>query len=133
MSTSPRKPASTRASSRDCISYFPNDNLAEAIVRAWSDKSYKDDLLTFGEGNAADWSNHTDQQRDSMLIRTSKALEQVGVFLDKAVVLTVEQYESPDFKEKPGELIFVLPRPVGHTPTTLATARVAMAAQCAGI
>ena len=36
----------------DCISYFPNENLAQAIVKAWSEESYQDQLLTFGRAES---------------------------------------------------------------------------------
>jgi hypothetical protein len=97
------------------ISYFPNDNLAEAIVKAWSDTKYRDDLLT-------DINNKNYK-------KTADALAKVGVFIDKPVVVDVK---DANYKAQDGEIVFVLPKMPGTT-ATLATARVAMALQARGI
>lgn len=130
MSKGPQNPGSAGASSRVGVSYFPNDNLAEAIVRAWSDPSYRKDLLTFGDDNAANWEAYPNQ-RKSMLRKTSLALEEVGVFLNNAVVLTPgTQYDT--YVKQDEEIVFVLPSQPGRTPS-LATARVEMAIHIDGI
>lgn len=110
-----------------CISYFPNENLAQAIAKAWSNKSYEDQLLTFGRGRNADWDVIKD--KDATYSKTAGALAEVDVFINKPVVLTVAQQ---DYKAIAGEVVFVLPDVPGSSPT-LATARVAMAVQCRGI
>lgn len=130
MSKGPKSPASAGASSRVGVSYFPNDNLAEAIVRAWSDPSYRKNLLTFGDDNAANWEAYPNQ-RQSMLRKTSQALEEVGIFLNNAVVLTPgRQYDT--YAKQDEEIVFVLPDIPGRTPS-LATARIAMAVHIDGI
>src|SRR5260370_25762747 len=103
MSKSPRIHAPTRASPREECSYFPNDNRAEAIVKAWSDASFMNNLLTFGEHKTAVWTDYSKEDQDSMLLRTSRALEEVDIFLDKPVVLTVDQFAT--FQKRPGEVI----------------------------
>jgi hypothetical protein len=110
-----------------CISYFPNENLAQAIVKAWSDETYEGQLLTFGRDKNADWDLIKD--KDAAYSRTARALAKVDVFIDKPVVLTVAQQA---YEAKGGEVAFVLPDKLGKKPT-LATARVAMAVQCRGI
>src|SRR5271165_2052579 len=92
MSKSPLSYPYAGASAWANVSYFPNDNLAKAIVRAWSDKSYEEELLTFGRGNSADWSKFSSDMQSSMILKTSRALAQVDVYLDSPVVLTEEQY-----------------------------------------
>jgi hypothetical protein len=137
MSKSPRSPARTDASSWANISYFPNDNLAKAIVKAWSDKTFEGELLTFGHDAVVNWTDLTKDQINPMLVKTSGALAQVDVYLDSAVVLTVEQYASfvdqyATSREQLAQFIFVLPDPVGRAPS-LATAQVAMAVHPCGI
>ena len=137
MSNSPQGSVETGASAWANVSYFPNDNLAKAIVRAWSDKSFEEQLLTFGRGTSADWSIYLPDIQTSMLLKTSGALAQVDVYLERAVVLTVDQYawysdRYKTYQEQPGQFIFVLPEPVGRAPS-LATAEVAMAVHPCGI
>jgi hypothetical protein len=98
-------------------SYYPNDNLAEAIVRAWSDTKYRDDLLT----------DITKGEKDYK--KTADALAKVSIFIDKPVVVDVK---DANYKAQDGEIVFVLPKMPG-TIATLATARVAMALQARGI
>jgi hypothetical protein len=111
------------------LSYYPNDDLAQAIVMAWLDETFKEELLTFGDGKLAAWSDYPGQ-RQAMLLKTSKTLEQVGVFLNSPVVLTEKQYA--DYKAGPGEIVFVLPEPLGQKPS-LPTARIAMKMHPCGI
>jgi hypothetical protein len=112
------------------ISYHPNDSLAMAIVRAWSDPEYKRRLLTFPEKDEADWSKIKDPARREMIRKSSKALAEVDVFLEMPVVLTSEQYD--DYKPKAKkEVVFVLPDPIGGN--SLETARIAMAVQVRGM
>jgi hypothetical protein len=136
MSKKPQSPAQARASrtkKRSYLpdedwSYYPNDNLAQAIVNAWADPKYKEELLTFGVGKAASWAAYPGQ-RDAMLLKTSKALEQVDIFLKSPVVLTPEQYP---YDAQPDEVVFVLPDMLGKKPS-LPTARVAMKMHPCGI
>jgi hypothetical protein len=78
--------------------------LAAAIVKAWNDQSYKQDLLTFPDG----WEGMSKQQRDDRIDRTRKALQQQGVSLDKPVVLRIDQFANYEM-EAPDEIVFVLP------------------------
>jgi hypothetical protein len=133
MSMEPRSPGDSRD---DGCSYYPNDNLAQVIVAAWSNDTIKDDLLTFGtdkstgKDNPTVWS-HYPGQRDAMLLKTSEILEQYEIYLDKPVVLTVGQYK--DYKAEAGEVVFVLPNILGKKPSSLPTARIAMTMYPCGI
>lgn len=111
-------------------SYYPNDNLALAIVKAWSHPEYKAALLTFPAGEDADWTKYSGEY-DSRTRKTSKALEDVDVYIDRPVVLTVQQwagYKKHDDKE----VTFVLPDVIGKQ-YSMATAQVAMAVTPAGM
>jgi hypothetical protein len=79
-------------------------HLAAAIVRAWNDRSYKQELLTFPDG----WEGMSRQQRDERIDRTRKALQQEGVSLNKPVVLRTDQFPNYEM-EAPDEIVFVLP------------------------
>jgi hypothetical protein len=117
----------------ECISYSPNENLAQVIARAWSDASFKEKLLTFSLGTRkADWKKISPQARAAMLRKTGEALGEFDVLIDNAVVLTVEQYAS--YKMNETEVVFVLPEPLSkQAHRSLATARVAMALHCCGV
>ena len=115
------QPGST-TDSAGCVSYHPNENLARAIVRAWSDNAFKTRLLTFESG-------HADFQKPNFE-SSRAALAEVDIFIERAVVLTQQQYTG--YKKKDKEIIFVLPDPLGST-YSLATAQVAMAATCVGM
>lgn len=110
------------------VSYHPNDSLAHAIVRAWTDESFKKRLLTFPEHTAPDWSKFADEDRQKMIGATRDALAEVEIFLDSPVVLTPDQFGQYRPKDD-SEVIFVLPSPsiVYGKRYTLDTARVAMA------
>jgi len=85
------------------ISYHPNDALALAIVRAWSDNAFKNRLLTFSPGTAAAQYNST---RD--------ALREIGISIEpplNPVVLTQQQY--PSYAPLADQVVFVLPDPIG--------------------
>jgi hypothetical protein len=99
--TRPVQPRQTRRA-HNTISYHPNDALAHAIVRAWSDDAFKNRLLTFSENM---------QQRDHE--RTRAALREVGIVIETMdpVVVTEEQYRA--YNEQDNHIVFVLPNPLG--------------------
>jgi len=116
-------------------SYHPNENLAQAIANAWSDDSYRERLLTFPVGQStADFKDVT----EGMFEKTSGALAEVDVFLDKPVVLTVAQFENAREKwlsyekTEKGLIVFILPEPLGKRPS-VATAKIAMAVRPQGV
>jgi hypothetical protein len=132
MSKKPRR-ARTGAATKGSTSYHPNEHLARAIVKAWSDESFKNRLLTFPPGaHEADWKKIPEGERSAMLRKTSAALAEMDVFLDTPVVLTVEQFATYKGTSEKTEAVFVLPDVLGKK-ISLATAQVAMAMQMKGI
>ncbi len=104
-------------------SYHPNEGLALGIVRAWTDNSYKDRLLSFPPPAPPDYAN-------PHFTSSSAALAEVGVYINEPIVVTEAQY--PDYLKflsihgQPiPKALFVLPDPLGTT-FTLATAQAAM-------
>jgi hypothetical protein len=89
------------------------EHLAAAIVRAWSDRSYKQELLTFPEG----WEGMSVQQRNERIDCTRRALEQQGVSLNKPVILRIDQFPNYEMNA-PDEIVFVFPEePQGGSKT----------------
>jgi hypothetical protein len=96
--------------------YHPNETLASAIVRAWSDEDFRNRLLTYPTNN----------MRAPNYENTRGALREIGVGIDNPmipVVLTPQQYVS--YRRRANQIIFVLPDPLGSM-HNLATAQVAM-------
>lgn len=93
----------------DAVSlHHPNDHLANAIVRAWTDKPYRDALLTYPKLNSATgWKKRGKPNYK----KTSKALEEMGVHVNNPVVLTHAQYEWGYEKAKDHDVVYVLPDP----------------------
>ena len=110
------------------FSYHPNDALAQAIVRAWSEPHFRDKLLTFPEKDAkAIWDKRNSAEYEKTIERSRESLESVGVYLTSPVVLTQKQYQT--YKKKhDDEVVFVLPdAPIqDEGKKSLATARVKM-------
>jgi hypothetical protein len=123
------KRPSQKAVAEGCISFAPNDALAQAIIRAWTDQTYRDDLLTFSDKD--NWNRMSAAARAAKIRKTSEALEKVDVFLDNPVVLTAKQFATYKSSSK-DEIVFILPEPLSTKPT-LATAKVAMAVTCRGV
>jgi hypothetical protein len=106
----------------DCHIYHPNDALAAAIVKAWSDEDFKARLLSGPKAGKK--------------ASTKAALEEMGVSLDDVVVLLPEEHEAfvranQRTKKGQGPIVFVLPHPIGKP--SMDTARIAMASTCDGI
>jgi hypothetical protein len=92
--------------------------LANAIVKAWRDPTYRDRLLTFPASSTADIS-----PRDYE--RTKQALTDEGVNLPNPVVLTADQFAQLVQREafdkhgpykgiRPTDVVLVLPEPIGQ-------------------
>jgi hypothetical protein len=114
------------------VTYYPNDGLAQAILRAWTDSVYRGKLLSYGPDPAVDF---TKQQPS--YTNTSLALAEVGVHITQPIVMTVAQYAG--FKtfiqgggKAPPGVLFVLPDTLGNL-YTMDTARVAMTVTCNGM
>jgi hypothetical protein len=113
----PRTPAARPTSARrahEAISYHPNDALALAIVRAWSDESFKDRLLTF----SADM-----QTRDHE--RTRAALREMGIIIESKTPVVVTEQQFLSYPREKDHIVFVLPDPLGSI-HTFANAQLAM-------
>lgn len=104
------------------VSYHPNYNLALAIVRAWNEPGYKDRLLTFPQQPF----NRTTRPTDADYQRTSQALQEVDIALDKPVVLTFKQYDAVGYQKVEDEVVFVLPDPLKKQEFAMPTAEIAM-------
>jgi hypothetical protein len=81
------------------FSYHPNDSLAQMIVDAWVDKDFRDQLL---ERQA---SKVTDEA--ARLAKTS--LMGRGLYLQRAVVISEDEYNNGYQMGEPNEVVFVLP------------------------
>ena len=116
-------------------SYHPNDALAQAIVNAWCERSFREKLLTFPEGNAKPiWDKKNSLEYPNRIARTRQALETVGVYLESPIVLTQEQY--PKYKKKyEDEVVFILPAEPSNAEgkKSLDTARVKMGVTVKGM
>lgn len=78
---------------------------AQMLIRQHKDPDYRARLLTFAEGSSIDWLDYTDAQRDAMLQRTRKAMEDVvgDGLLDgklKYVVLSNRQFTRNVYRMK---------------------------------
>jgi hypothetical protein len=101
-----------------CITYYPNDKLAEMIAQAWTDPAYRDRLLN----------------------DTANVFKQSGIFVEAPIVVTEAEFKTRSFK-KDEHMVFVLPdappaRLFDKSATQgnlIETARVKMAYTCCGI
>jgi len=84
-----------------------HDDLANVIVEAWSNPEYKKRLLTIPSGSPKDY-----KISGADRTRTKKALEEMGIFLDEPIVLTVRQFATYKMTSKT-EIVFPLPEPLG--------------------
>jgi hypothetical protein len=109
--------------------YTPNDSLAQMIVDAWVDKDYRDSLL------ARETDKVTVTPAAAKLARIS--LAERGIYLERAVVITEDEYDNDYVAQAPNEVVFVLPNHQRVTPrpgqSLLETARLLMAATPNGI
>lgn len=117
---------------------YSSDSLAQWIVDAWVDEDYRK-LLLDRDGTGAVTQRAADAAR--------KALHERGIYLERAVVISADEYyagyTNPD--QYPNEVVFVLPynseagapeyatpRP-GRSETLLETAKLLMATVPNGI
>ena len=99
------------AASGSHSAYYPNDSLVRMIAKAWTDVAYKNNLLTFPEDKAPDWSNYSGKMED-LIGRTKKVFEEEGIYLEYPIVFTPDQFANYG-KGSSGkrESLFVLPPP----------------------
>lgn len=102
------------------FSYHPNEKLANAILDAWKDAKYRDNLLTFSEPYT-DGQTPTNQDYAT----TKGALAKHGIHIAKPVVLTPSQH-AVGYQKAPGEVVFVLPDPLDANDGELHDAEIAM-------
>jgi hypothetical protein len=122
VSTVAPRAAEARVIRESCETYYPNDALAQAIVKAWTDTSYRNRLLSFPTNNFA-----------SPQSSSSAALLEVGYSVENPIVVTEEQYIAylNLVRNKPPANFFVLPAP--RESKTMDAARAAMAVTCNGM
>jgi hypothetical protein len=94
-----------------------HEQLAEAIVRAWSEEAYKERLLTFPSGSSETKISNKDRAQ------TGAALKEFGIDLGNPVVVLTEKQFAEFVEVESGnrsyrgisktDVIFVLPEPVG--------------------
>jgi hypothetical protein len=91
----------------DAVSHHhPNDHLVGAIIRAWTDNSFRRALLTYPNLNkVAGWRKRAKPDYQ----KTSKALAEMGIHVDRPVVLTQAQYEWGYDKARDHDVVYVLP------------------------
>jgi hypothetical protein len=107
-----------------CRTYYPNDALAHAIVKAWRDPAYKSRLLSFPTNDYAR------PQPGS-----GAALAEAGYSIQNPIVVTEAQYlDYLNFvQNKIPASFFVLPEPRASSTRDLDAARSAMALTCYGM
>lgn len=106
-----------------------HQKLAAAIVKAWTDATYKRKLLTFPDGG---WEGMSQAERDERIRGTRGALDdpEIGISLDKPVVLTIAQFAKYEMATS-NEIVFVLPE--ADKGTTLKDAKDAMDVHALGV
>jgi hypothetical protein len=114
---------------KDAISaHYPNDNLVSTIIRAWLDANFKRSLLSYPDATTPEsWAarSKTPDYR-----KTSECLAEMGVYVEKPVVLTPEQYGFGYTKET-CDVVYVCPHEpneqhLPHARYSVDTARTAM-------
>ncbi|HTR13325.1 MAG TPA: hypothetical protein VMI72_08760 [Roseiarcus sp.] len=92
----------------DSISvHYPNDNLVSAIIRAWTDPKFRSDLLSYPDLTTRDaWL--AEGRPSPNYGKTSELLEEMGVFVERPVVLTPAQYEW-GYTKTGCDVVYVLP------------------------
>jgi hypothetical protein len=69
-----------------CVSYHPNDKLAELITQAWLDEGFKERLLK----------------------NTAEVFQQVGLYIENPLVITETDFRNNTYV-KDEKVVFVLP------------------------
>ena len=110
------------------LSYAPNDSLAQMIVDAWVDDDFRSQLTDRdGQGGATDLAKRS----------ARAALAARGIYLNSAVIITEDEYDSGHVLHHSDAVAFVLPNKSRVTPrpgqSLLDTARLLMAATPNGI
>jgi hypothetical protein len=112
------------------FSYHPNDSLAQMIVDAWVDQDFRNQLLEReGPDNKIVTAGAASSAKASLRGR--------GLYLERAVVITEQEYNRGYQMQAPNEVVFVLPNRELIAPrpgqTLLETARLLMASTPHGI
>jgi hypothetical protein len=124
-----KKDGSVKAVPMPDFSYSPNDSLAQMVVDAWVDKGYRDSLLERGADGITVTPAAAREAKVSLAAR--------GYYLERAVVITEDEYDNDYTRQADNEVVFVLPNLDRVTPrpgqTLLETAKLLMAATPNGI
>jgi hypothetical protein len=110
------------------LSYAPNESLAQMIVDAWVDDEFRKQLVDRDpKGNVTDLAKKS----------ARAALAARGIYLNAAIVITEDEYDSGHVLHHNDAVAFVLPNKTRVTPrpgqSLLETARFLMAATPNGI
>jgi hypothetical protein len=106
----------------DAVSHHhPNEHLVSAIIRAWTDPSFRKALLTYPNLKKAGWRKRPKPNYQ----KSSNALAEMGVHIDRPVVLTQAQYEWGYEKARDHDVVYVLPDPPSkrHAKYSVSTAK----------
>ena len=126
-------PGATTDLTLPAFSFSPNDGLAEMIVEAWANKTFRDGLLQRDPANPK-------KPTDAAVQLATSSVNARGFNLKRAVVISEEEYFNHYTvpATHPDEVVFVLPNDhrVHHSPagqTLLQMAKLLMATVPNGI
>jgi len=114
------------------FSFAPNDALAELIVEAWANKTFRDGLLERDKANPK-------KPTDAAVQLATSSVNACGFNLKRAVVISEAEHDADYTMTGPDEVVFVLPdyTRLGTPPVApgslLNTARILMACTPNGI
>ncbi len=93
---------------KDAISvHYPNDNLVSAIIRAWLDPGFRQNLLSYPDLTTPEaWSASSTLPPDYKNARES--LAEMGVYVENPIVLTPQQYQW-GYTKSGCDVVYVLP------------------------
>ena len=110
------------------FSFSPNDSLAQMIVDLWVDDDYRAAVLK---------RNPDGTPTDTAAALAKVSLAGRGFFLDRATVITEDEFDGNNYVAGPTEIVFVLPNADRVTPragqSLLETAKLLMATTPNGI
>jgi hypothetical protein len=84
------------------FSYHPNDGLAEMIVEAWANKTFRDGLLERDNANPK-------KPTDAAVQLATSSVNARGFNVKRAVVISEAEHDADYTMTGPDEVVFVLP------------------------
>jgi hypothetical protein len=95
-------PGATTDLTLPAFSFSPNDGLAEMIVEAWANKTFRDGLLQRDSANPK-------KPTDAAVQLATSSVNARGFNLKRAVVISETEHDSNYTMQAPDEVVFVLP------------------------